>query len=653
MKLLLSLFAGFVVLLLARTAPADDGMHFGRLSGMTVTPSGPGLGIAVSGSYFADHVFQVNALLTLPDQTRTWYIVGGDHGIVLLTDAPPASVWPPSDTLPVLLATVTPVASVEVPNMQLAQSNGTAGPYHWNETFVPILPGSLTVKLDGVAVGQDDGHGRIAGASLAGGAVDYAKGVISVRFNAAPPKGARITTAFTYLPAKVHRSRLTLYPPVDSPKAQARKTAFDRGDYRIPGKDFPAGLPVNVAPGSLTDLAEHPYGCDRAVGEAYRVVSSGHSYRRFRLSDRTMYFPSAAEGAALIATDDNTGHLALKGFPTGVYFDAANLNARLDDGTELGPGSSDCDGRLTTLDVPAGIRFARQSVSVRGGGSRDDAIQQAYLDAGDQIFAIADNTVGAKDRQAMPGRLYLEESTLVWSHPTNLAEGGGRGVSYSGPVIGRNVRIENFGLCITPFHLSDWRDVDLGHCGIGEGEHGNAVAAFGQSDFANFAIDGFLGWSRMRHFRASAPCVDCPGYDGSQTTALLGLQTGGAVGVGVNYDEFADGLLDGGTYPVVINAASTGSRSPIRYIVLHDLWITKRYEFRAQSCGVETGPISFHSGGREEFGPILVWNIFDADTGEVSDELTGSWSSDDKGCAIKSPLPETDFNGNRIDAIRE
>src|SRR5579872_1289989 len=432
---------------------AEVDLHFGRMAGMTIAPTGHGLDIRVSGPYFASHVFNVNALVTLPDQTRTWYLVGNEHGIVALTDRAPPPAWPPSDAAPVLLATITPVASVDIPNLQLAQSDGTAGPYNSKEIFVPIRPGSVIVKLDGVAVGRDDGRGKITGANLAGGAIDYTKGDISVRIKRAPAERARITTAFTYLPATPHPSWLRLYPPVDNPAAQARKAAFDRGDYRIPGKDFPVGLPESPTPGSLPDLAAHPYGCDEAAEHIYRVVSSGHSYRRFRLIDRVMYFPSAAEGASLTATDDGTGHVALSGFPTGVYFDAANLTARLDDGTALGPGTSDCYGRLTALDVSAGAGFARQSVSVLGGGTRKNAVQGAYFDARNQNFAIADNTVGAKDIQAMPGRLRIEDTTLTWSHPTNLAAGGGRGVLYSGPVVGRNVSIENFGVCIAAFHL--------------------------------------------------------------------------------------------------------------------------------------------------------------------------------------------------------
>ena len=618
---------------------------------MTIAPTGHGLDIRVSGPYFASHVFNVNALVTLPDQTRTWYLVGNEHGIVALTDRAPPPAWPPSDAAPVLLATITPVASVDIPNLQLAQSDGTAGPYNSKEIFVPIRPGSVIVKLDGVAVGRDDGRGKITGANLAGGAIDYTKGDISVRFKRAPAERARITTAFTYLPATPHPSWLRLYPPVDNPAAQARKAAFDRGDYRIPGKDFSVGLPESPTPGSLPDLAARPYGCDEAVEHIYRVVSSGHSYRRFRLIDRVMYFPSAAEGASLTATDDGTGHVALSGFPTGVYFDAANLTARLDDGTALGPGTSDCYGRLTALDVSAGAGFARQSVSVLGGGTRNDAVQGAYFDARNQNFAIADNTVGAKDIQAMPGRLRIEDTTLTWSHPTNLAAGGGRGVLYSGPVVGRNVSIENFGVCIAAFHLSDWRNVDLRHCGIGEGEHGAGVNIFGE--FNSRAIDGFTGWSRMRHFRITMPAWDAPGYDGTSTTALLAFETNGAVDVGVTDIEFADGLLDGGDYPFVINSTAPENHAPIRRVALHDLWITNRYEFQGNACGVKTGPISFHAGGREKFGPILIWNLFDADTGEALDYLTGSWSSDDKGCAIRSALPAEDFNGTPIVAIRK
>ena len=647
MKFVLAAIGALVAAHLA--AAAETNMHFGRMTGMQIAPTGSGLGIRVTGAYFAGHVFTVNALLTLPDQTRTWYIVGSEHGIVSLTDNVPPSAWPASDALPVLLATITPVAAVDVPNYQLAQSDGHSVAYAFNEFFVPIRPGSLTVKLDGVAIGGDDGDGKLGGPALAGGTIDYAKGDISVTLKAAPSQSAFITTAFTYLPRNVHPSWLTLYPPVDNPAAQARKAAYDSGSYRIPGKDFPVGLPAAIAPADLPDLAAHPFGCDAVQGQLYRVASSHRTYEGFRLTDRTMYFASAGEGAVLRAIDDGDGHVALAGFPTGQYFDPENLTARLSDGTALGSGTGNCYSNLTSLAVPAGVPFRQQAVSVTGGGTRDNTIRQAYLDAGNQTFAIQDNTVAATNGQAMPGKLTIEKSTLTWSHPTNLATGGGQGVAYSGPVTGRNVGIENFGVCIAPFNHNDWEYVDLRHCGMGEGAHGAGVNIFG--GFNDRTVDGFTGWSRMRHFRITMPAWSSPGFDGTETTALLAFETNGSRNAGVTDIEFADGLLDGGGFAIVINSTAPADHSPIRRVALHDLWISNRHEFQGASCGAQTGPINFHRPPNE-FGPVLIWNIFDADTGEVLDYLTGSWSSNKKGCAIRSPLPETDLNGASIVAIR-
>jgi hypothetical protein len=149
------------------------------------------------------------------------------------------------------------------------------------------------------------------------------------------------------------------------------------------------------------------------------------------------------------------------------------------------------------------------------------------------------------------------------------------------------------------------------------------------------------------------PGWSAPGYDGAETTALLAFETNGAVDAGVTDIEFADGLLDGGAFAVVINSTEAKNHAPIRRVALHDLWISNRHEFQGAACGVKTGPINFHHGASEEFGPILIWNIFDPDTGEVLDDLTGSWSSDGNGCAIKSPLPTADFNDAPIAAVRK
>ena len=148
------------------------------------------------------------------------------------------------------------------------------------------------------------------------------------------------------------------------------------------------------------------------------------------------------------------------------------------------------------------------------------------------------------------------------------------------------------------------------------------------------------------------PAWSSPGYDGTATTALLAFETNGSRNAGVTDIEFADGLLDGGGFSIVINSTAPADHSPIRRVALHDLWISNRHEFQGASCGVKTGPINFHRGPNE-FGPVLIWNIFDTDTGEVLDYLTGSWSSDDKGCAIRSALPAEDFNGTPIVAIRK
>ena len=120
-------------------------------------------------------------------------------------------------------------------------------------------------------------------------------GVVSIRATPAGPgevllANVRPRAGLPY----AHHSWLTLYPPVDDPAAIARKAAFDRGEWRIPGKDFHVGLPLGLRPENLTDLADvtrrQPAGSwDERGSYRFDKVTPPVRLREFKLAGAGIY----------------------------------------------------------------------------------------------------------------------------------------------------------------------------------------------------------------------------------------------------------------------------------------------------------------------------------------------------------------------------
>lgn len=86
-------------------------------------------------------------------------------------------------------------------NMTFATTGTTTGPYTGTATLLPLKPNNVSVYVDGVQVGVDDGNGAIVGPDITAGTVNYATGAVSVTFSstpaAAPTVGARYSSEAT------------------------------------------------------------------------------------------------------------------------------------------------------------------------------------------------------------------------------------------------------------------------------------------------------------------------------------------------------------------------------------------------------------------------------------------------------------------------
>lgn len=79
----------------------------------------------------------------------------------------------------------------EVQNFPLATGDGSTAIFAG--TLLPVRVGTVSVKVNAVEVGTDDGSGLITGSSITSGTVDYATGAVTITFTAAPAAGLAIT----------------------------------------------------------------------------------------------------------------------------------------------------------------------------------------------------------------------------------------------------------------------------------------------------------------------------------------------------------------------------------------------------------------------------------------------------------------------------
>lgn len=79
----------------------------------------------------------------------------------------------------------------------IAIGNGATASYTETISYVPIVASTVTVYIDNVSQGTDNGAGVLTGAGISAGTINYNTGAISVTFTGNVPSGDYVDVAFT------------------------------------------------------------------------------------------------------------------------------------------------------------------------------------------------------------------------------------------------------------------------------------------------------------------------------------------------------------------------------------------------------------------------------------------------------------------------
>ncbi len=612
---------------------------YGRLSSMRLTPT-TGLSILVQGQYQTTLVFDVDMIVALPDTARAYYVVGDAAGNVTVTAVKPAPVYPvPSNTIPVLLATVLCNPTPEFHD-QFGPGDGIKVTFTGTARYVPLVPGTVHVHANAV-VSTDDGAGHLGGAGVVSGTVNYATGDISITFLSPPSSGVECSPWYNWIQTQVHPTWITAYPPVDNLIAWTRKLGYDLGFFEIGGKDVPVGVVSTTPQAALSNPLAAPYGLDSVSGRLYRCQSSGHEYQGDYLQGM-YYFAAASEGAVVTAANSG-GLVALTIVSGGSYLDASTITGSLSDGTPLGPFTLNEFGQLTFVGLPSSPpAWTGQTVNpIVGGGLRNISFGRGISDAYDQLSCFEVNESGPSDLAALFQELTISDRTLTWSFPDGLGavSQGTYGIFNPGPGDYRRCSITNVSTGVYPFHLTYIDQCDVSNVGISDGSHGNGILCDSGVELIR-AIGGKLGWSRCLRTRISAPPPQSPRYRQTVTTGGISFQADGSAAVSTTDDLFDGCLLDGWAFWVPINTSKGVAHTIVRNCP------TLPSEFWGSRSGYNTWGFNFHSGA--VVSDFYIYNIWNADTGEVYFDLNGKWDIVG-GNLVRSPLPAADFYGEPIE----
>jgi hypothetical protein len=88
-------------------------------------------------------------------------------------------------------------ADTPVTNEGVGTGTGAQATFAYTAENLPLVPGTVVLTA-GAIVAEDNGAGVLAGTGVTAGAINYATGVISITYTAAPVAGLPITMAYSY-----------------------------------------------------------------------------------------------------------------------------------------------------------------------------------------------------------------------------------------------------------------------------------------------------------------------------------------------------------------------------------------------------------------------------------------------------------------------
>lgn len=121
----------------------------------------------------------------------------------------------------------------DIQGEEVATGDGATQAFEGNLAFIPLRPGMVVIKCDGVEC-ADDGNGNLVGAGV-NGTIDYQSGAFKVNFTAAPGDGAVVEADYAYdleyAPSTIPEIALKVEEATVKARPRKLKTlyAFDAG----------------------------------------------------------------------------------------------------------------------------------------------------------------------------------------------------------------------------------------------------------------------------------------------------------------------------------------------------------------------------------------------------------------------------------------
>jgi len=133
------------------------------------------------------------------------------HQAKFITSAADIVIFGTSETRQILLALKTTGASVGIGvgyigELQIGIGDDSEDNFTGDLVNLPVLVNTVSVLIDDVVKGTDDGAGNITGATISAGTVDYSIGAVDVTFTAPPAQDEVITVTYTGFDVSSYRN---------------------------------------------------------------------------------------------------------------------------------------------------------------------------------------------------------------------------------------------------------------------------------------------------------------------------------------------------------------------------------------------------------------------------------------------------------------